>query len=345
MITLTDTDIVDLTTTTLKELGRMKFTQIAQRIQDYEVAQRIFKKDKVQFSGGTGISRNVMTDYASSARQTGLYEKDNVNVGDVMATISIPWRHTTNSYAFERREITMNSGDPASTIVDLLKVRRSDCLLSTVEQFEQQFWNKPTDSTNVLDVYGVPYWIVKNDTVGFSGAAPSGFSAGAGGLLNPRWQNWSGKYTTISKADLILKMRNAHRKIQFKSPIDTPSYRMGSGQSYRIYVNEPTLVGLESVGESQNEQLGRDIASMDDNLVFRKNPIVWVPYLDSDTSNPVYFIDFNQFAPVFLNGEFMRETEVKPVPGQHNTFAVFVDTTWNVLCTDRRRQAVLHTGV
>lgn len=341
-ITLTDADIVDLTTTTLKELGRMKFTQIAQRLQDYEVAQRIFKKDKVTFDGGIGISRNIMLDTKSVARQTGLYEKDNVNVGDVMSTISIPWRHTTNSYGFERREITMNTGDPASTIVELLKVRRADCMLSTVEQFETQFWNKPTDSSNVLDVYGVPYWIVKNATQGFNGGAPAGFAAGAGGLINPRWNNWTDSYSTVSKADLITKMRKAHRKIGFKSPIDTPSYRMGSGQTYRIYVNEPTLAALETLGENQNEQLGRDLAPMDDNICFRKNPINWVPYLDGDTDNPIYFIDFNQFAPVFLNGEFMRETEVKPVPGQHNTFAVFVDTTWNMLCTDRRRNAVIY---
>ena len=42
------------------------------------------------------------------------------------------------------------------------------------------------------------------------------------------------------------------------------------------YVNEDTMSSLEDLGEAQNENLGRDIASMDGQIIFRRVPIIWV---------------------------------------------------------------------
>lgn len=343
---LNDTDIIDLTNLTLKELGRMKFNQIATRLQEYHMMGKMLKDEKQEFEGGTGIQRTIMVDHSGAARMVGMFQTDTVNVADQTVLMSIPWKHTTTNYAYERREMLMNKG--AAKIVDLLKVRRADAMISLAETLETQGWSKPSDSNDVANAFGVKYWIVKNATAGFNGGNPSGFTSGAGAVSSTtvtRWANYTAPYTSVSKPDLIDAMRTAARKIVFKSPISIDDFRRGAGDTYRIYTNEATLKAMESVGEAQNENLGRDLASMDGTLTFRKNPIFWVPKLDADTDNPVYMINWAWFNPVFLSGDYMRETSPSLAANQHNVFVVHVDLTWNMLCTNRRAQAVLSNGV
>lgn len=349
MAVIADSDIQDLVKGTLKHLGLMNFTQIATRLQNYEVMGRLLKKDKMILGDGYAIQRNIMLDHSGAAKQVGLFASDTVNIEDVMAQMDVPYRHTTVSYGYERREILFNRG--TSRVFDLLKIRRTDAMISMTEHLEDQFWSKPSSSSDNLNWFGVPYWVLKSASTGFTAANPSGFTSGRGNIdstaaANVRWNNYAAPYTNITKSDLVSKMRTAHRKIKFKSPVDASDYRRKGGLSdtYRIYVNETTLKGLEDIGEAQNESLGRDIASMDGMLTFRKNPIVWVPKLDSDTDDPVYMINLGQMSIVVMKGDYLRETEPAKAPNQHNTWVVFVDLTANVISHDLRCHAVLSTG-
>ncbi|MBN1457701.1 MAG: phage major capsid protein [Sedimentisphaerales bacterium] len=353
---LTDDQIKDLALSTQKELGKLKFNQIAQKLQHYDVMGKIMKKDKVQFDSGNGIQRNIMVDNSGAARNTGLYAKDAVNVADVMKQMNIPWRHTTTNYAFERREMAMNRG--ASRIVNLMKVRRTDAFLALIELMEKNFWGAPVDSQDTLTPFGVRYWLNKNAAVGGNGVSYAGFDSdcpdyeanGPGGLSHPKWHNFTGQYASVSKNSLVALMRRTHRMIKFESPVDVPDYRKGKGQQYRIYTDLATVEAIEKIGESQNENLGRDLAPYDDSMTFRRHPIVWCPQLDPDNENEgepvnvegdIYFINFAWFYPVFLKGEYLREAEPKLAPDQHTVFVNHIDLTWNILCTDLRRQAVL----
>lgn len=340
-ITLADSDILDLVKGTLKELGRLRFGQIATTYQRYEV-KRIMQKDRVQFEDGYAIQRTFMVDESGSARMAGLYQTFVRNQTDVLATTEIPWRHTHNFWMWERRELLMNNGK--SRIVDLMKVRRAAAMISLAKLMEDQFWSKPSDSTDKLNVFGVPYWVVKPTTLGFNGGAPVGFPAGAGGLLHDRWKNYGGPYTAVSKPDLIKKMRKAHRLTDFQSPTDIPDFRNGAGDKYRIYMNETTISSFEDLAEAQNQNLGRDLAPMDDTTAFKRNPVRWVPKLDEDTSNPVYMLNVADFYPVFLKGDYLREAEPRNGEDAPNTWFVDVDLTWNVLCTNRRGQTVLYVA-
>lgn len=339
MAVLTSDQINDVLIGTLNDLGKLKFSQIAQDIQKYEVLGRLMKEHKVKFDSGDGIQRNLMVTTSGNARHVGLYEPDVTNVTDVLRQTNIPWRHLTTNYAFDRREKQMNSG--GSRIVDVVQLRRTDAMIDLAKLMETAFWNKPADSSDELLPFGVPYWIVKNATTGFNGGAPSGFSAGAGGVLHDNWKNYTAQYTTVTKTDAIKKMRRAHRLIDFQSPVDIPDYRRGNGQQYRIYVNIDTIEGFEELGEAQNENLGRDLAAYDGTMSFRRHTIVYIPFLNDDSTDPIYFIDWSCFNPVFLRGEYLREEGPIRSPKQHTVKEVHIDLTYNYLCTDRRRQAVL----
>ena len=341
MAVLRDKEIVDLTTSTLDDLGPPRFSQIAQDFSRYEVMGKWFKRDKVVFDTGVGIQRLVMNVLPDSAKHVGLYEIDNVNVQDLLAKLTIPWRHATTNWAYERREVLMNRGK--ALVVNVIEPRRAGALIKLASVLENKGWAAPTSSSDELDPFGLPYWITANATTGFNGAAPSGHTA-VGGITPSStngWQNYTAQYTNITKGDAIKKLRTAHRKINWISPVTIKDLRGSLGQQLRVYVNETVISDIEDLGEEQNDNLGADVASMDGTMVFRKHPIVYVPKLDDSTKKPFYLVDHKTFMPVVLKGDFLRETRPEKAAGQHNVFVVHVDITYNYLCIDRRRNARL----
>lgn len=341
---LTQDAIADLVTTTLRDLGPLKWTDISTNTQEYYAMPKMLKNEKVTFGSGYGIQWNVMVTTSGNANNVGLYAVDNVNVGDVMKTANIPWRHTVASYAFDRREISMNR-EPAR-IVDLVKARRADAMISMADRMEIDFWGKPADSTDQTTPFGIKYWNVMGSTsAGFNGGDPSGFTAGAAGLASAtytRWQNYCSGYTSVSKTDLVSVWRAAATKTNFKPPIEVADYNRGSNYGY--YTNYSVLASLETLLENQNDNLGNDLASKDGQCMFRKTPVQWVPYLDGTTQNPVYGLNWGVFYPCFLEGEYMREEGPIMAPNQHNVSDVFVDNSYNWCCKNRRLNFVLATA-
>lgn len=334
--------IADLVASVTKDLGRLKVTDLMSSLQDHVFMNKILTAKKTQFKGTTGIQFNVAIAHNNSARHVGLYSTDAVNVGDGLKQGSIGWRHTTSDWAIDRREISMNQAD-AEQVVDLIKERRLQGLTSLAEKMEETGWSKPADSTDDKTPYGIPYWIVKNATEGFNGGNPSGFTSGCAGLSSStyaRWANWTAQYTNVSKDDLIRKMRKASRKTNFRAPVKgRVDYSSGDDMAY--YTNDNVVGTMEELLEDQNDNLGKDMASMDGQVMFRRRPVVLVPYLDNDATDPVYGINWGVFKIVFLKGEFMREEGPEKVANQHTVLVTHNDTSWNTVCYDRRRQFVI----
>ena len=284
-----------------------------------------------------------MTGTSGATRDTGLYEVDSVNVADVMQTASVPWRHMTTNYAIERREIAMNTG--AAQIVDLVKIRRHDAMVDLAKHLEERFWSKPDTSADNLKMFGVPYWICWGaGTQGFNGGNPDGFSAGAAGLDSStysQWQNYTDTYAVPTAADLVTKWRRASTFTKFMAPQQSPSY--GSPARYGYYTDYTVIASLEAVLAAQNDNLGYDIASQDGKVVFRGTPVTWVPFLEGRAGGAIYGINWGNFKPAFLSGEYLREEGPVKASNQHTVFQTHLDLTMNMMCTDRRSNFVLAT--
>lgn len=335
--------ISDLITLTLKDLGRGNWTMLATDLQEYVILPQILKQERVIFDGGYGHQFNIMTATSGAAANVGLFKVDTVNVNDVMTTGTAPWRHTTVNYAFDEREIKMNSG--AAQIVNLIKVRRADGMTDLAKKMETNGWSKPVDSTNTTDPFGIPYWIVKNNTTGFNGGAPTGFTGGAAGVSSTTytaWANYTAQYTNVTKADFVAKVRKALTFTNFKPPIEVPQYNTGS--RYMLATNYSVIGACETLAEQQNDNLGNDVASKDGQVMIRRTPLTWVPKLESDTTNPIYGINWGVFKVAFLQGEYLNETGPIMAPNQHRTRQVHVDLTYNFVCYDRRQNFVIATG-
>jgi hypothetical protein len=339
-------NLLDLVSTTLDDLGRLRWTNIAYDLQQHIAMKNLMRKSRVQFSGGTNIRFNVQTRTTGAAKMTGLLATDAFDIGDTMSYGSIDWRHATVNWAVERREMKFNRGP--SQIVDLIESRRNAAMIDQALLMERQFWRRPAASTDTLNAFGVPYWITYGTPTGnggFFGLNPTGYTAGAGGIdsvANARWSNWSANYTAVTKGDLIAKWRRAARFTDFRPPVDNADYN--SGDDFGYYTNYNVLGTIESLLEDQNDNLGNDVASKDGAAVFRRTPITWAPVLEGRTGDPIYGINWGVFKTVFLAGEYMLEDGPNKAPNQHTAFVTHIDTTFNFLCYDRRRNFVLATA-
>lgn len=345
MPVLQASQIADLIVSAQNDLGRYKWTDLSYDLQRYTAVPQLFTKRKVTFSSGPAIQWNVFIGTSGAAHDTGLFAVDDVNISDVLHTASIPWRHWNTNYAIERREIAMN-GSP-SKIVDLVKTRRHDAVVDMVKHGERRFWGAPTSSSDTERIYGVDYWNCWTDNSatnadgGFDGGNPSGFSdtAGLSASTYAEWNNWCAKYTTVSSSDLVKKLRKAATFTEFKAPVPSATYSMG--MQLGLYTNYDVINALETIAEQQNDNLGNDIASKDGKVLFRGMPVEWVPYLEDRTGDPVYGLQWADFQPVCLSGEWMRETGPTPASNQHTVFTTHIDCSLNIQCRNRRTQFVI----
>src|SRR5205085_1272842 len=156
------------------------------------------------------------------------------------------------------------------------------------------------------------------------------------------FKNYATQYTAVTKDDLIRKLRRAAEYTDFMPLVDdTPTYN--TGDDYGFYTNYAVIGTLEEILESQNDNLGNDIAPEDGKVIFRRAPMTFVRELDDDTTNPVYGIDWGVFKTAGLRGFWMRETVEDRRAAQHLVAATHTDCSFNWICYDRRRCFVVAT--
>lgn len=336
------TQLNDLVATTLRNLGKPNFTEIATDLQKHTAMANLLKKNRVVLQSGYGVQWDVMVNHSGSAANVGLGASDNVTIVDTMVQATADWRNSTANYSLIGQEIDMNR-EPAR-IVDLVRERRLACMIALAELMESNFWGPPVALSDAVTPWGINTWLVKNASEGFNGGAPSGYSSiGLNPTTYPRWKNWTAQYTSVTKDDLVRKLRKAATFTNFQPPVENiPTFN--TGNDWMFYTNYAVVGGLEEVLEGQNENLGPDVASMDGKVLFRRTPLEWVPKLEADTTNPVYGINWGEFKTHVLSGWWMKETNVPIYPGQHTVSAHFIDCTYQFIMKNRRSHFVIATG-
>lgn len=339
---LTPVAIGDLVNTTLRDLGKPKFTEIATPLQKHTAMRNLMQKNRIELSSGYGVQWDVMVTESGAAANVGLGASDNVDDQDLMTLATADWRNSTTNYAIIGQVLSMNM-EP-SRIVEYIRVKRIGALISMAELMEGNFWGPPVNINDNLTPWGVNMWIVKNATQGFNGAAPSGYTTiGLNPTTYPNWQNWTDLYVNVSVNDLIRRWRKAATFTDFQPPVDgipTPN----TGDEYGFYMNYGVLGPLEEQLSAQNDNLGPDIARYDGKTLFRRVPCVWIPKLEADTTNPVYGINWGWFKTYVLKGWWLKETHVPIYPNQHTVSAHFIDCTYQFITKNRRCHFVLATG-
>lgn len=340
---LTHDQIDDLVLLTQRKLIRRgAFVNMQTDLTDHVAVREMWKGRKKKFDGGLDWTFEVQMDHNHSARAVGLYEIDGSGVHDTMVEGKVGPRHVNSNYIYDKREQVFQRGGVA--VASYIHTKYTAMMVSFWELLERFLWGKPTDSSDKKTPYGIAYWVTRAATEGFNGGNPAGFTEGRAGIdtnAYPRWANWTGQYSQVNKTDLVRKMRKAHRKTKFRSPVMHAEPRLGSMKN-GIYTNDAVIGLLEEVLEDQNMNLGNDLASKDGRSLFKGTPIIYVPYLDNDTADPLYMLDWKWLAVGVLSGWENNLQKPVPVPNRHLVMRVDLDATLNMVCTDLRRQTVFY---
>lgn len=345
-MSLAFTDIDDAVLLTQENLvKRGAFLDLQTDLSDHVAVRELWKGRQKQFGGGHPWEFQAQTDHNHSARAVGLFETDGSALTDTMVTGSIEPRHVNAHYIYDQREPAFQRGP--EKIVDLVQTRYVAMMVSWYELVEEFLWTKPTDSSDKRQPYGMTYWITEaTDTTneGFYGANPSGFTSGKAGISQgdyARWANWFARYISVTKEDLVRKMRKGHRNIQFRSPVAHSQPELGAMRN-GIYTGDSVIGLMEEVLEDQNMNLGNDLDSKGGRVLFKGTPVTYAPYLDNDSQNPVYMLDWKWLAVGVLNGWESNLTKPYMVPGKHLVRRVDLDATLQMICTNLRRQALFN---
>jgi len=335
-------DAVLLTQNTLVKRGA--FVDMQTDLTDHVAVREMWKGKKKKFTGGENWEFEVQMDHNHSTRSVGLYETDGSSINDTMVKGEVAPRHINAHYLYDQREKAFQRGGTA--IVDLIKTKYVAMMVSFYEFLEDALWNKPDDSSDLKTPYGIPYWVTRNATKGFNGGNAVGFTGGKGGIdasvpANARFKNYSGTYAAVASNDIILTMREAHRKSKFRSPVSHATPDLG-GMSNGIYCNNDLISSLETLLEAQNMNLGNDLASKDGKTMFKSTPLTYVPFLDDDDTDPLYMLDWKWLAVGVMAGWENNMTAPYMVPGKHLVRRIDLDASLNVVCTDPRRQTILY---
>jgi len=324
-----------------KLINRGAFVDMQTDLTDHVAVREMWKQRQKKFDGGENWEFEAQIDHNHSARTVGLYETDGSSESDTMIKGEVAPRHVNAHYIYDQKLKAFQRGGTA--IVDLIQTKYTGMMVSFYELLEEILWGKPTDSSDDKTPFGIAYWVTKSATEGFYGVDPSGFTDGRGGISStnyPRYANWTAQYAAITKEDLVRKMRRAARKSRFRSVVSHATPKLGSMRN-GIYTNDRVIGTMEELLEAQNMNLGNDLASKDGRVFFKSTPVTYAPFLDNDSTDPVYMLDWRWMAIGVMSGWENNLTKPYMVPNKHLVRRVDLDATLNMTCTDLRRQVVI----
>lgn len=361
------TDIVKATAELLIKQGA--FTNLLSDLTEYAIVKRIMPKHKKAFAGG--LDWTFMTAIAANntgngtAKFTGLFEDDTFGRADVLVQGKVSPRFLTASYAYDKREPVLNSGEATKgkmlAIVEFVKLQMELMYQGVYDKLENTFGGVgPTYADDKVTPHGLAFYIQKQSNSNASSHALGGFDGldpmlpasssvstptacprcGISSSTYSRWANWAAQYKDISKEDLVKKMRIASHKINFKSPLSLTDPTLSTGRD--ILTNLNVLQELETILESQNMNLGNDVASKDGKTLFKGTPVDYIPMLDADSQDPIYMIDWKTLVFGTVSGWDKKVSAPKEDNAAHNTMKGFLDMACEMVCTNLRNQAVIH---
>jgi hypothetical protein len=291
-----------------------------------------------------------------------MFDVDAVNVAHVHKQIDVPWTQLSTQYAWDEVELLtqMNS---AKGYISLIKTRVNDSLWAWADLVEERGWQTPTSATDTLYPYGVPYYLNKLDsgasdgfngqTITYGDATTGTVCAGLDAAVDTKWKNYAGTYTVVDNS-LLKKFRKAFRLTRFFPPrfinnpgqdAETDRLVYAPGDEYDALCD---LLDKRDDNHTPQDLMGGVRVRINDNGIpfVNGHPVVYIPYLDDDSDNPIYAVDWAKMRTVVQDGYWMKEKSPMQSPTQHTVLVVYVDGRCCILCLNRRTAGfVLHHAV
>ena len=350
-------DHLDLLRTTLRDLPRDRF-EVMWTYQRYEF-NRIFNEKKLTIDGGTSVKRNVVLDHTGQARFRQMFDIDSVNVAHVHQEIDVPWTSLSTQYAWDEVELLAQKNS-AKGYISLIKTRVNDALWAWADLIEEAGFQAPTDASDKLYPYGIPYYLNKLDSGasdGFNGqtiiyrdASTGTVCAGLDAAVHTKWKNYAATYTVIDNT-VLKKFRKAFRVTRFFPPRFISNPGQDAEVDRIVYAPGDEYDAICDLLDKRDDRntpvdlMGGVKVRINENGVpfVNGHPIVYIPYLDNDSDKPIYAVDWSKLRTVVQDGYWMKEKTPMQSPTQHTVYVVYVDGRCCILCLNRRTAGfVLH---
>lgn len=348
---LTPSHFGDLQVGTLAHIEYMNFSEITSDLTDFLFMSQVINDVQVKTVRGKSFSWKVMVNDNGAAANVGLNYPDAPQNVDTLVDATAEWRNVKTDWTTVHQVDAMNSGP--EQIVDEKLVQEKAAMISLVKLMEANWFGPSVSSTDNVTPWGMKTWITRqNGSTAYSsdgfvgGKLTAGPTLGLSDTTYTRWRNWYGQYTgNPTYDDFVRRLKKAMRRTNFKPPVDGIPKLGGLGPRRAMYSNEALIAGIEELLQQSNENIGFDVTKYLGTVVIQRAPVHYVPYLDADTTNPLYCMDSSKVFLYRLEGFWMRRVHFENYPGYHNSRADFIDTTYMPVFVDRRSSFVLATSV
>lgn len=338
--------IGDLSVGTLAHIEYLKVTEIATDLQRFTFMNQVMNDAQVKTATGKSFSWKIMVNDNGAAANVGLGYQDNPTDVDTLVDATADWRNIKTDWATIKQANAMNSGP--EQIVDNKLMQEKAAMISLVQLMEQNCWGPSVTSSDTLTPWGIKTWVTRPTSYtadGFTGGLITGgpTSLGISPTTYPRWKNWHFQYTNVTDDDFVRRCNKAIEFTKFESPVDGIP-KLGGASKRAFYSNYGLIGPLQELLKASNENLGMDITKYLGSVIINRMPLIRVPYLEADTTNPIYGINSGDVCIYRLKGYWMRKVHFEDYPGQHNVMADFVDSTYQMVFFNRRSQFVGSTS-
>lgn len=337
-------NLEDFIKVTLDRNKKNEWVDITHDLQEYTFASRWFSSKKKPEKGGAFLKWKLRVDNQGTAKHSGLFAVDSTNRKNVVDGGKQGWSKQTVNYIYDLDEDEFQEGP--EVIIRMMQLNEQGLYNDFFKLMETAMWTAPSSSDlDPMPPAGIPFWIQKNATLGFSGGDPDGWADGAGSIKTSKykgWKNYSGTYVQISRDDLIEKVVNACDFCYFKPPKSYPEIGGGEPQ-WGFYTVHSVLATMRRLLQAGNDNLGPDVARYAGEVLIRSTPVTWVPALTNkesdayDEQDPFYGINWKKFEYFFKTGRNMIKHPPKQAANQHNVRERHMDNWGQFCCYDRRQ--------
>ena len=313
--------------------------------------------DSVQ--SGTKITDRIQLTDSGTAQFVEPNEDLDIQNVDNMTKIQTEWRFLADHYAYEQKEIKLNSGNAQTYYKNLLKSKRQACKTSTWNKMEDAIWAAPSNSDMESAAGKLPYSIPAFITT--DGLAPSGFTTveTVNPSTNPKWRNQVQEYDPSNVADpndgVVHAIDLMFMDCKFEAPAGGPSefFNNDKLQKMVIATNRDGRALLQTLTRDANDRLvpANNLGWVAGNITYAGLPIDYVSTLNDalvnsgaaiTTNEPwFYFINLEFLYPIFHSEVYMQEEEPLRRDRQPWSYVVWTMTYYNWFCRSRKRQGLV----
>lgn len=350
MAALTPDAIPDLQVTTLPGWERGRWTDISTDLRQFHVFPNLilFKDDKGKVSrfetreGGTNISFELMINHLGASSNVEFNPADNPVDNDVMDTGVAPWRNTATQWFVAQQAALLNRGDQ-NRINNYTLTKEKAAMISLAVLMENDFWGAPISASDDITPYSLFTWLPKGSSAGFNGAFPSGFTTLGMDNEHPRWKHYVAPYNALTPSDGIRTTWLAMTYTEFMNPVEgIPN--LDAGVDRGLYMNTPTYIAFCEQAKLQNENVGYDLGFAHGRPMLQNVPAFMVPKLDADTTDPIICLDWATIKCIAVREMWLKRLVIKNYPGRRLSDAYFLDSMFNFVCWNRRKNAIISKG-